>query len=488
MAKTELTDIKKIALDLHNFRTTPQKSEQEAINAMIIVKPDKFIGLINSLIEDGYLATDNIILLKSGSDLIVKEGNRRIAILKIIHGQYNVDEFNLPQNVINNIKGVTAAWKKENRKVPCAIFEASEANLVDKIVNLSHGKGEKASRDQWTSVARARHNRDSNKASEPSLDMLEKYLSLGKNITASQRELWAGDYNLSVLDEALKKILPRLEVSNIAELVTKYPKNKYWLELEDLIRAIGLAQLTFTKIRDKNSDFGTEYGINPIVPTVPATSVQAQPTATTPANPSGNASLPAGTSSPGWTFQPPATSGTTPAAIGVSVNGAATPTTAAAPRTSPSYSTNDPKHVANLLKKFSPAGLNRSKVVTIREEMKKLKISDNPIAFCFLLRSIFEISGKIYCTENGLSLTKGGGKEKTLVEVLSTVTTHLTNGNTDLSKVRSLHGALTELSKPTGILSVTSLNQLVHNTSFTISSTDVCILFGNVYFLLEAMN
>jgi hypothetical protein len=51
-----------------------------------------------------------------------------------------------------------------------------------------------------------------------------------------------------------------------------------------------------------------------------------------------------------------------------------------------------------------------------------------------------------------------------------------------------LHGAMTEIAKTEGILSVTSMNQLVHNTTFSVTTGDVCTTFGNIYPLLEAMN
>jgi hypothetical protein len=149
---------------------------------------------------------------------------------------------------------------------------------------------------------------------------------------------------------------------------------------------------------------------------------------------------------------------------------------------------NDPKHVANLLKKFSPRGNNRQKVVMLRDEIKKLRINQNPLAFCFLLRSMFEISAKAYSNDKGLRTTNSNGKDKTLIEMLRGVTNELTNGNTNLAMVRVLHGAMAEIAKQDGLLSVTSMNQLVHNPSFSIAPPDICILFGNIYPLLEAMN
>ena len=75
-----------------------------------------------------------------------------------------------------------------------------------------------------------------------------------------------------------------------------------------------------------------------------------------------------------------------------------------------------------------------------------------------------------------------------MVEILREVTDHLTDRGQDKAMKRALHGAMTELGKSEGLLSVTSMNQLVHSPSFLVGTTDICILFGNIYPLLEAMN
>ena len=54
--------------------------------------------------------------------------------------------------------------------------------------------------------------------------------------------------------------------------------------------------------------------------------------------------------------------------------------------------------------------------------------------------------------------------------------------------VKALHGAMTDLGKPTGILSVTSMNQLIHNPKFVIDGNSVSTVFANIFPLLEAMN
>ncbi len=64
MPGTLYVPINSLKLDLENFRTVPQPDEARAVQAMIYVSPDYFWALMDSLIEDGYLQTDNIIVLK----------------------------------------------------------------------------------------------------------------------------------------------------------------------------------------------------------------------------------------------------------------------------------------------------------------------------------------------------------------------------------------------------------------------------------------
>ena len=62
MPLTQAVSISDLVLDLKNFRTVEQENESEAVQAMIAVSPDYFWGLMDSLIQDGYLPTENIIV------------------------------------------------------------------------------------------------------------------------------------------------------------------------------------------------------------------------------------------------------------------------------------------------------------------------------------------------------------------------------------------------------------------------------------------
>lgn len=483
MPTTQSLGVKKLSLDTRNFRTVPQPDEASAIHPLITLDPDYFWALMESLIDDGYLPTESIIVLKQGRALVVKEGNRRIAALKIIHGIIPAADYDLPAHLTEKISKLKPAWKKTNDEVPCLLYEAAEADAADRVVAQTHGKGQKAGRLEWPSVATARHNREKLKIAEPGLDLLEKYLAKGKNLTAAQAERWAGKYFLTVLDEAIKRLAGRMGFKSAAELAKAYPKVTNRAGLDALMLDIGLENLGFKEVRA--DDFGAAYGMPPPAKaTASSTGTGTSSSAGTKGNGAG-AGTGAGTASgSGGSTQATGTTGAA-ASTGASAQSGAT-------KSAKAHAAGDPKAVTAALRGFKPRGKNREKLVTLLDELKKLKIQDHPHAFCFLLRSMFEISAKAYCKDHqasgGPSATKADGTERFLVDVLRDIVGYLTKNKTDKAMVKELQGAMTQLGKSDSILSVTSMNQLVHNPKFLVSAHDICILFANVFPLLEEMN
>lgn len=486
MVATAATSVQELVLDLKNFRTVAQANEIEAIQAMISISPDKFWALAESLIDDGYHPTENIIVLISSEDssqMIVKEGNRRVGALKIIHGYLSRDYFPIPKNILEKINNISPEWKVHNEHVPCAIYPAVDAARVDRVVTLAHGKGEKAGRDKWSAVARARHNRDANKAQESALDILEKYILHSENVSKAEVKKWAGDFPLTVLDEAMPRLAIKFDLASGSELAKKYPKIENKAVLDEIIRDVGVEVITFKVLRGKE-DFLSKYDIertnkNELSGAGPANNDQQDERAN-----SGGEDV--------FSGQANSTGNSEALNIGGEEMGAGSQATSSNVRKVAAVAIDDPKAVLRTLKKFVPRGQGRQKVVTLLSEAKILNLEKNPIAFCFLLRSMFEISAKAYCDDHaqsgGPSATKAGGDERSLVHILRDITAHLTMENSDKAMVKLLHGAITELARGDGLLSVSSMNQLVHNPSFSIASRDIAILFGNVFPLLQAMN
>src|SRR5512134_2551864 len=114
MPQTKPVAIKDLALDLGNFRTVKQPDERSAIDAMISTSPDRFWALTGSLLDSGYLPTESVIVLRDGRKLTVKEGNRRVAALKLIHKIQPLTGLDVPDAVADRIKAVKAAWRRDN--------------------------------------------------------------------------------------------------------------------------------------------------------------------------------------------------------------------------------------------------------------------------------------------------------------------------------------------------------------------------------------
>jgi hypothetical protein len=298
------------------------------------------------------------------------------------------------------------------------------------------------------------------------LDLLEKYLQKGTNLTQQQRDRWGGDYPLTVLDDALKKIAPRLDAKSSSDLVKKYPNSiKHRTGVEKLIHDIGVRQVGFKEIRQEDPDLLlTTYGI-------PAISPAASPTTDGKTTQSG---------SKGTTTTAPATPTSAPIPKVLT------------PKKIKSLGLDDPQAVTRELKRFSPVGNGREKVVTLKVEAQKLRIATHPFAFCFVLRSMFEISAKAYCADHagtpGAPSATKNGQDRQLVELLRSITDHLTKNGADKQKMKELHGAIAMLATPNTLLSVTSMNQLVHNPTFSVNEQYISTLFWNVYPLLREMN
>lgn len=470
MPTTKLLPIKQLKLDLHNFRTVPQSNEENAIKSMIVSDPDWFWALMESLLKDGFHPTENIIVLKNeklGKDFVVKEGNRRIGALKIIFGLISLKPPFPPLHIKEQIESTSKEWKMINQSVSCAIYEPNEAANVDRIISLIHGKGERAGRKEWNALARARHNRDKNGANEAGLDLLEKYLEKGRNLTGPQRERWSGDYPITVLDEVVKRFYQNFGSSSSRQLSEEYPqKVKERDVLENLLLSVGTLDVKFPTLRGNNDDyFCLNYGIpsknksdkSPLDPAIFKEHVNSQEP-----NPKGN----------GKQEKKDTES---------SIN-----------RKQKSLPLDDPKSVMRTLRKFSPKGANREKVVTLKNEALKLKLIDNPLAFCFLLRSMFEISAKAFCKDHentcGIKYSKSDGTDKTLEVILREIALLLTKNNSDKQMKKILHGAMAVLGEKNGFLSVTSMNQLIHNPNFNVKESHISSLFANIFPLLESMN
>ena len=483
MSSVKNLKVKHLELDLDNYRTTSQDGEIDAIKAMIAISPGNFYGVFESILQDGFLPIENLVVQKIGERYTVKEGNRRTASLKICLGLINTSNFTFSNQLIDRVSSLGRSWKEANASVPCTIYTEKEEGEVNRIVGLIHAKGKKAGRDPWKAVAKARFNRDEENGKEPGLAMLESFISRTTKLSADQKYKWSGTYPITVLDEAIKKVAPALHFKDAPELGKKFSTTKKLNEIDKLIYDIGTTRCKFKTIRADNPNFLDLYNLRSDELEVEGKNSEVTDSQSAPKNETTDSDQ--GTDASDATGPERSEVKEDPS----STNGSGDDDTSETPNSNDvAHSVNSLRHVKNLLTGFQPRGDNRAKVVTIRDEMQKLSLNSTPIAFCLLLRSMFEISGKAYAKDHNIRSTNSKGFDIRLIELLKKCVKHLTQNGKNASLAKELHGAIVELATPDNLVSVTSMNQLVHHPFFAIPPKDIAVKFNNVFPLLVKLN
>lgn len=451
-----------LTLDLRNYRVPPAVNEVGSVNALIAIKPHYFWDLTRSLLAEGYDGLENILVLEDGGDKIVREGNRRIGAMKIIHGLLPRSKFDLPDDIEDAISSLKPTWKTENERVPCVIYDKADAALVDEKVQRTHGRGETAGRLKWESVALARYERDVEKRPHPALKLLETYLEQATKISEDQRKEWGGVFPLTVLREAMQKVAIRYKLSSAADLLTEMESRPGLAKiLGRIVYDVGTEELETRHVR--LATWGGEYGLPPA------------PTSTTP------------TTTPPTVTPSTTTQATTPAAT---TPGATPPAATRGPRKTLPLS--NPRSVKRELNRFAPTGKASSKVVDLLFEMKKLQIGKTPICFGLLLRSMFDVSVTAYFTKHRLPTfrvtPKGDRKEKSLGELLVEASKHLQAATTDRGIIGDLRTAQAEINAPHGLLTIPTMNGLVHSGTAIVTEAQAVAGFHKIFPLLVHLN
>ena len=481
MAKVENLAVKDLELDLDNYRTTSQDSEIDAIKAMIAISPGNFYGVFESILNDGFLPLENLIIQRVGQRFIVREGNRRTASLKICLSHIDVANFSFAKQFVDKIMSLSNEWKNASTMVPCLVYSEEERSEADRIVGLIHAKGKKAGRDPWKAIAKARFNRNEEHRSEPGLNLLESFLDRTSELSDDQKYKWSGTYPITVLDEAIKKVAPALSFKDAPELGKRFPTIPKVNEVDKLIYDIGTTKCKFKTIRQEEPNFLDTYALRPndsqdnktknADKTAKDTDGSIQSDLSKESESAHNSVTERQNSDVKNNAHPPNSNNKT-----TSISS----TTA--------YPVSDLRQVKNLLSEFQPKGKHRAKVASLRDEMQKLSLKSTPIAFCLVLRSLFEISAKAYCKDHNIKTTNNNGNDLKLVDLLKKCVIHLTDDQKNRQVTRDLHGALTELATNENLISITSMNQLTHNPVFLILPDQIAVRFNNVYPLLEKLN
>lgn len=439
-----LTNLK---LDINNFRHPHVEDEVSCVNCLNASNPNAYVGLLNSILSDGYLPTENVLVIESGDGCYsVMEGNRRVSLLKLVHGLIPLDAVNIDNQLRLLIQSATEDIKRDTREISCSVYAASEIALVKRIVARIHAKGDSAARNPWEAIGKARQNRSEGNR-EPALDLLEKVLEINNIVTPEEKYQWLLNYPLTILQEILPKICIALGVS-IESVLSSIQTLDRRDKIIEIVIGIGRGLIHFRDIRE--SDFLERYGI--IV---------------------ASQQIDEHSSDVHGTISDAVASGVSTAANenGDSSSAVNRETVGALPR--PRSQTIRVK-LRRCLQKIGVYGSNREKIKKLIWEMKALDAEKTPLIFAYSLRSLIDMSVHAYANENGIPVyiptgTHGERKAIALSSLIETIRNHIVANRTYWG-VQENKNRLNEASRRCtqtrqSFLSISDLNDIVHDTT-----------------------
>lgn len=82
--ETKTIPVGRLLLDTENPRHGKVPSQKDAIAALVASERQKLVVLANDILENGLSPIDRLLVIKAGRNFTVVEGNRRIAVVKIL--------------------------------------------------------------------------------------------------------------------------------------------------------------------------------------------------------------------------------------------------------------------------------------------------------------------------------------------------------------------------------------------------------------------
>ena len=126
------------------YRLNDADKEEVVVEGML--DDESVHDLMLSIGQQGYFPGEPLLAFRSGKDLIVAEGNRRLAAVKLLNG-----ELNPPENKRNSIQDIRNEASNKPDELPCIVYDFREDVL--RYIGYRHITGVK----EWDSLSKAKY-------------------------------------------------------------------------------------------------------------------------------------------------------------------------------------------------------------------------------------------------------------------------------------------------------------------------------------------
>ena len=362
-----------LVLDHDNPRITHAEGQQEALQKIVRDQKTKLVKLAQSIVEHGLNPMDRLLVLRLNlkpERFIALEGNRRVAVLKILSNPSVLTGLEIPPPMKKLLHREAAVFAKANVE-PISCYELASRQEGDYWLELRHkGEMQGAGIVDWNSQQSARfRNRP------PVIQALDMITERG-GLTADQRSKVADKFPTSTLqrfieDRKVRKALG-LDVKK-GKLVTALPADEVMKPLRRIV--IDLA----TKQRQVGSLMKTEQMLDYV-------------------NSFAKKDLPDFTKAQGTER---AVDEIPIAEFGKPAKGT--------PRRRP-----DPSDRKEVVPKGCPIKVTDNRIAEIYRELRTLKLDDAPNAIAIMLRVFLELSVDHFLEANNVSLSTTAPNGRTI--------------------------------------------------------------------------
>lgn len=228
--------IEDLVLDHDNPRITHAEGFQDALQKIVRDQKTKLVKLAGSIVEHGMNPMDRLLVLRLNQKperFIALEGNRRVAVLKMLASPAMVSGLDMPTAMKSAFERLSKKFKKSQvEPLPC--FELSSRDEGRYWLNLRHNIGhDGAGVEDWGTMARRRA-----EGGQPIVLQALELVTERAVLTPAERASITDKFPASTLERLLENRKVRRELGldvKVGKLVTKLPADEVAKPLKKIV-------------------------------------------------------------------------------------------------------------------------------------------------------------------------------------------------------------------------------------------------------------
>jgi hypothetical protein len=237
-----------LVLDHDNPRISHAAGQQEALQKIVNDQKTKLVKLAQSIAKNGLNPMDRFLVLQLNQTpkrYIALEGNRRVAVFKILSNPAVMSGLDMPSPMRSVLEGLAKGFKKSLvEPLPC--FELSSRDEARYWLNLRHNIGhDGAGVDNWKSFAKRRFD-----GKPPSVQVIE-LVTEQAGLTPSERASITDKFPMSTLERLLENRAVRKELGieiKDDKVVTKLPAAEIAKPLRKIVTDLASKRVKVNKL------------------------------------------------------------------------------------------------------------------------------------------------------------------------------------------------------------------------------------------------